>query len=598
MKSKRKPIRARFNSGLFDELVIDNFAGGGGASIGIEHGIGRAVDVAINHDPQAVALHKVNHPHTTHYVENVWEVDPAEVAAGRKVGLCWFSPDCKHFSRAKGGKPVEKKIRGLAWVVIRWAAKVRPRVIMLENVREFETWGPLKDNRPCPVRKGRTFKRWVSSLRGLGYEIEWRVLDAADYGAPTHRKRLFLIARRDGLPIAWPEPTHGPGRRKPWRTAAECLDWSLPCHSIFLSREEGRALGVIRPLAEKTMRRIAMGLKRFVIESPTPYIVKVNHGGPDFRGQKIGQPLSTVTGKHGFGLASPYLVPQFGEREGQAPRIHSVNQPIPTVTPRQGGGFPLVMPFLTQYNQEKGAETRGLPVDRPVNVVTPENRFGLVQAFIAKHYGGVIGHGPDRPIGTVTAIDHHSLVTAYIGQHYGDRPDGTSHAGQPAESPLPTITARATQSVVTAASLVHMNHGEKQWSTPDAPLRTVLAGANHHGLVQAFLAKYNGKSFGQGVAEPTHTVTPVERFGLVTVHGEPYQIADIGLRMLTPRELYRCQGFPEDYRIDVPFGGKSLSKAAQVRMCGNSVSPPVARALVEANFAHERIPVPVEELSA
>lgn len=528
--SKRRTRRASAGAGLFDELVVDSFAGGGGASLGIERALGRAVDVAVNHDPQAVALHRANHPHTLHYCESVWDVDPTEVCAGRRVGLLWASPDCKHFSRAKGGQPVSPRVRGLAWVVVRWARAVRPRLICLENVREFETWGPLvprvKDGIvqhgadgkpqmvPCPIRRGKTFHAWVARLRNLGYAVEWRSLDAADYGAPTHRRRLFLVARCDGEPIRWPEPTHGPGRARPWRTAAECLDFSLACHSIFLTREQGRQVGCNRPLAENTLRRIALGLKRFVLESPQPFIVRVDHGGDHFRGQSIEGPLATVTQRHGFGLALPFLAAFYGERSGQ--------------------------------------ETRGQRVDEPVRTVTPANQFGLVMAFLSPHFGV--------------------------------RPDGTSQAGHTIAEPFPTVTGRATQHMLTAANLIHLNHGEKQWSDVAAPLRTILAGANHHGLVAAFLTKYYGTSrVGQACEEPLDTVTSADRFGLVTAYGQEYAIVDIGLRMLRPRELYRCQGFPEDYQIEIAFEGRPLSAEAQVKMCGNSVCPPVAEGVVRAN---------------
>jgi DNA (cytosine-5)-methyltransferase 1 len=618
LKTKqRKPNgRARHAAGLFDEMVVDSFAGGGGASLGIERALGRAVDVAINHDPIATAVHRANHPATLHYCDDIWHADPLKVTQGRPVGLLWASPDCKHFSRAKGGKPVEKRIRGLAWVVIRWAKAVRPRVICLENVREFRDWGPLTaDNRPCPHRKGLTFKRWVGTLRNLGYSVEWRDLNAADFGAPTHRHRLFLVARRDRAPIAWPEPTHGPGRSA-YRTAAECIDWSLPCPSIFLTREEAKAIGVIRPLAEKTMRRIAMGLRRYVLENPKPFIVRVDHGGDHFRGQPIGQPLSAVTSHHGYGVVAPFLTAQYGERPGQEPRSHPADQPIPVVTPRGGGGFPLIAaaltpaefrgqsaeqplgtvtsvarpvviapylakyygvgegdkgemqgcdrpastltaspkhaliaPALVQYNQEKGNETRGQGVETPLKTVVTENRFALVAAFLAKFYGGVVGHEPDRPLGTVTAIDHHAIA---------------------------------------AANLIKMNFGDKQWSPADEPLRTILAGANHHGLVMACLTKFYGTgTTGQPLDDALHTVTSRDRFGLVTVEGQDFLIADIGLRMLTPRELFRAQGFPDEYRIEIEYQGKPLSKTAQVRLCGNSVCPDVAEALVRANYAAE-----------
>jgi DNA (cytosine-5)-methyltransferase 1 len=620
-------VRARHASGLFDELVIDNFAGGGGASLGIERALGRAVDVAINHDAEAVALHSANHPATLHHCEDVWSVDPFEVARGRPVGLAWFSPDCKHFSRAKGGKPVEKKIRGLAWVVVRWAAKVRPRVIMLENVREFETWGPLgADDRPCPRRRGLTFRRWVGCLRGLGYAVEWRTLDAADYGAPTHRKRLFLVARRDGRPIAWPEPTHGPGRAHPYRTAASCIDWSRPCPSIFLTREEGRALGVIRPLAEKTMRRIAMGLKRYVLDNPRPFIVRVNHGGPDLRGQAADRPRGTVTGKHGYGVVSPFLTAQYGERPGQAPRSHRVDGPIPTVTPRDGGGFPLIAPALIQYNQEKGGETRGKGLSEPLNTVVSANRFGLVSAFISEHYGDRPdgstrnGRSAERPLPTTTARGTQNMLAgAYVARLCQNGGNGKYTNG--ADEPLTTIVSKA-EHCVAAAYVTRQNHGEKPaddvaeplrtittqdnkhnltlahltkyqgtsiGSGPDEPAPTITGGGFHVGEVRAFLTKYYGHSIGQDLADPLHTVTGKARFGVVTLAGQDYLIVDVGLRMLSPRELYRAQGFPDDYAIEISAAGRPLPKSAQVRMCGNSVSPPVAEALVRANYGHAEV---------
>lgn len=600
---------ARPGSDLFDELIVDNFAGGGGASMGIEAALGRCVDVAINHDRAAVEMHSTNHPHTRHLCEDVWSIDPVQATGRRPVGLAWFSPDCKHFSRAKGGKPVEKKIRGLAWVVVKWAKRVKPRVIILENVREFEDWGPLdKYNMPCAKRKGRTFRRWVSSIRNLGYAVEWRVLNAADHGAPTHRRRLFLIARCDGRPIVWPEPTHGPGRAKPYRTAAECIDWTLPCPSIFLTRIEGRKLGVNRPLADKTMRRIAMGLKRFVLDNPKPFIVNVQHGGDEFRGQSVGQPLGAVTGKHGYGVVKPRLTPSseivggecsncshegwanddgtcrncraklvpyvagVGGRAGQSPATGG-DAPLGTITAKNDRA--VITPHLVKLRGNEGAGIHGCdpeqplptvcagattygvaapilvgaggpgysgkptPADAPMGTVMTENHRAVATAtFIAKHFGGVVGHGPERPLGTVTAVDHHSLV---------------------------------------AANLIHMNHGEKKWSGCDEPTRTQTT-SNHAGLVYSFLTKYYGTNIGHLPGEPLQTVTSRDRFGLVTVNvgGEPYVIADIGLRMLTPRELARAQGFPDSYVL-------TGTKSSQVARIGNSVCPVMAEALVRAN---------------
>ncbi len=492
---------------LRDELIVDNFAGGGGASTGIGQAFGRSVDVAINHDAQALAMHAINHPGTTHLCESVFKVDPEEITGNQPVGLAWFSPDCTHHSKAKGAAPRSPRVRGLAWVVVRWARRVKPRVIMLENVEEFEDWGPLlEDGRPCPDRRGTTFRLWANQLRAAGYRVEWRQLRACDFGAPTTRKRLFVIARRDGLPIAWPTPTHGPGRPLPYRTAAECIDWSLPCPSIF-----ERA----RPLAENTLRRIARGVMRYVVNAAEPFIVPVTHTG-DARAHPIGEPMRTITTANGgeFALVSPTLVQTgYGEREGQAPRSLDVGAPLGTVV---AGG----------------------------------QKHALVSAFLAKHYGG--NETPGTPMSaamdTITTQDHHALVASHITKLRG------------------TSTAQAA--------------GE--------PLHTISAGGTHFAEVRALLLKFYGTEQDPRLTEPLHTITTRDRFGLVTVHGQTYRIEDIGMRMLQPRELYRAQGFPDDYVIEFEHAGRPLSKAAQVRMCGNSVSPPVASALVRANFAHEK----------
>lgn len=493
------------------ELIVDNFAGGGGASTGIALAIGRSVDVAINHDPVAIAMHKANHPDTYHYCENVWDVDPREAAAGRPVGLVWLSPDCKHFSKAKGGKPVNKDIRGLAWVAVRWAATVKPRVIMIENVEEFKTWGPLADDRPDPKQKGRTFRVFVNALKKQGYQVEYRELRACDFGAPTIRKRLFLVARRDGQAISWPKPTHGDpgsqevksGKLKPWKTAAEIIDWSLPCPSIFERK---------RPLAENTMKRIARGIYRFVLDNPRPFIIKVNHQGEQFRGQETDRPFNTITSRNGWGVVTPTLIQMgYGERAGQEPRVPGLHKPLGTVV---AGG----------------------------------NKFAMVAAFLAKHYGGgYTGPGADtnKPLHTITTKDHNALVTSHL-----IKLRGTCKDGQPVTEPMPTITA----------------------------------GGLHVGEVRAFLLKYYGTDTGQSCNDPLHTVTSKHRFGLVTVHGEDCQIVDIGMRMLEPHELFAAQGFPEEYIIDRDEQGKKLSKATQVALCGNSVPPALAEALVRSNL--------------
>lgn len=485
------------------ELLVDLFCGGGGASTGIEMALGRYVDVAVNHDPQAVSLHEANHPQTRHYRSDVFEVDPLEVTQGMPVGLLWASPDCKHFSKAKGGKPVSKKIRSLANVVIEWAAAVAPRVIMLENVEEFQDWGPLLDSgRPCPERKGHDFQRWVGELRAHGYRVEWRELRACDFGAPTIRKRLFLIARRDHLPIVWPEPTHGPGR-KPYRTAAECIDWTIPCRSIFLTTEEGRALGIKRPLADNTLRRIAHGIKRYVLDAAKPYVVRIGHTGHGDGGKtrSIEEPLSTVTAKNEHLLCIPTIAPLRGTSSAHK-NSHAVTSPLSTVT---AGGM------------------------------------------------------------------HHALVATYLAKHFGGEPaNGKTCASL--ERPLPTVTGRDHSAVVTATLAAMSNDGQDQ-------------AVDRRDQVHALLIKYYGSDQDPRLDEPLHTITTKPRFGLVTVRGERYSIADIGMRMFRPRELYRAQGFPESYRIDKGADGKPLSQEAQIRMCGNSVSPPMAAALVRANYS-------------
>lgn len=497
-------------------LIVDNFAGGGGASTGIEAAIGRSVDIAINHDPEAIAMHRANHPNTRHYCQDVWEVDPVEATGGKLVRLAWFSPDCKHFSKAKGGKPREKKIRDLAWVVHRWIEALKPLdahpvVIMLENVEEFRTWGPLLDDgKPCPASKGQTFDSWVSQLRAHGYAVQWKELKACDYGAPTSRKRLFLIARRDGQPIVWPEPTHGPLRAHPHRVAADIIDWNLPCPSIF-----NRA----RPLKDATCRRIATGIMRYVINAQRPFIVPLTHHGSDGRLIDLAEPLPTVTGaKRGeMAFISPTLIQTgYGERTGQAPRVPGIDKPLGTIV--AGGG-----------------------------------KHALVAAFMAQHNGG---------------------------------PRNKNIAGHPADKPTSTITGRGTQQQLVTSHLVKLQNNQAA-KPVDQPLDTVLAGGLHYAEVRAFLIKYYGNERdGHTLFDPMGTVTTKDRFGLVTVpiYGVDYAIADIGMRMLTPRELYAAQGFPADYRIDFEFGGKPLTKTAQVRMVGNSVCPPLPTALVRANL--------------
>jgi len=520
-------VRPQLLLDLHAEMIVDNFAGGGGASTGIERALGRCVDVAINHNPQAVAMHQANHPQTLHLQEDVFAVDPAAVTRGRPVGLAWFSPDCTHFSKAKGGKPRCKKIRGLAWVMAKWAATVRPRVMVLENVEEFTTWGPLLgDGTPCPKRKGNTFKSFVKRLLNLGYAVEWRELRACNYGAPTIRKRLFLVARCDGRPIAWPAATHGDPAKpetkryklKPWRTAAECINWSLPCPSIFLTPEEARKVRAKRPLAEATQRRIARGIFKFVVGAKRPFIVRCAHGE-----------------------VSPGGVKRWGSG------VHSVEEPLPTLTGSKDCA--LVSPFVTEC--ANGSSPRVFAADEPLRTQCAEvkgGHFALVAAFLAKHFSGEQLHASsaEAPLPTVTARDHNALVASHLTKFYG------TATGQDLREPIHAITAQCA--------------------------------GGHHAEVRAFLIKYYGQG-GQlsSVNDPMHTVTVNDRMGLVTVDGHDYLIDDIGMRMLKPRELFAGQGFPADYVITPVVNGKPLTEECQVRACGNSVPPPLAQAIAAAN---------------
>jgi len=538
------------------ELIVDNFAGGGGASTGIELATGYSVDIAINHDPEAIKMHKANHPNTKHYCENVWAVDPVKACNGNPVGLAWFSPDCKHFSKAKGGKPKDKNIRGLAWVALRWAGLVRPRVIMLENVEEFKTWGPLnRGHHPIKSKQGKTFEKFVQQLNDLGYEVQFKELIAADYGAPTMRKRFFMIARCDGKPIVWPKPTHASadseevkaGLLKPYVGAYTQIDFSRPCPSIFDTSEEIKekyGIRAVRPLAIKTMERIARGLKKFVIDNPEPFIIQCNHGG-ERRPNDIREPMPTITGKHGYGIVEPTLAPYMGTNTTNHPG-GNCKDPIHTIT--TGNQQCLISPTLIQYHSEtvKG-EVRGQTIEEPIMTVDGSNRYGLVTSFLHKYYDG-----------------------------------GYKGAGENIENPLPTVTAWDHNSVVTA-NLIQMNNHCDGRDMRD-PIPTITAGDGHFGEVRAFLIKYYGQGTGQDINEPLDTVTSRDRFGLVTIDGTDYQIVDIGLRMLEPRELYGCQGFPADYIIDHDYTGKTYPRSEQVRRCGNAVCPPIPAAMVRANL--------------
>lgn len=541
-------------------LIVDGFAWGGGASVGIEAALGRSPDLAMNHDPEMLAMHIANHPRTRHFLGDIWHTRPHLVTGGYPIDLAWFSPSCTYFSKARGGVPhvdirAAKRVRALAWVATRWAKAVRPRVICVENVEEFEQWGPLLDTGlPDPDRAGTTFRRWVSRLRRLGYAVEWRQLRACDYGAPTIRKRLFIIARCDGKPIVWPTPTHGPGRAAPYRTAAECIDWSIPCPSIF-ERE--------RPLADKTLARIARGIQRFVLESPSPFI-PTTHAG-DLRSHPLSEPARTITGAHRGELAliSPAIVrtahgdeDRNGHRRGRGE--HDVADPLPTITASRD--FALMAPTLIQtgYDERPGQAPRSLDLHEPLGtLVAGGAKHALMAAFLAKHYserttGGWGGGAPlDAPSGAVTVRDHHALVTSNLVKLFGSCADG-----QPLHAPAPTVRA----------------------------------GGTHLAEVRAFLLRYNTIGDGQRADAPLGTITTKDRFGLVTIEGAEYAIVDIGMRMLQPRELFRAQGFPDDYVIDPLVMGpdgvepRVLTKTAQIRACGNAVPPAFVAAILRANL--------------
>ena len=567
---------------------MDNFAGGGGASTGIELATGYSVDIAINHDPEAIRMHKVNHPNTEHYCENVWAVDPVKACKGHPVGLAWFSPDCKHFSKAKGGKPKDKNIRGLAWVASRWAGLVRPRVIMLENVEEFKTWGPLnRRHHPIRAKQGKTFERFVQQLRDLGYEVEFRELIAADYGAPTMRKRFFMVARCDGKSIVWPEPTHAPadseevkkGLLKPYVGAYTQLDFSLPCPSIFDTSEEIKekyGIRAVRPLAQKTMDRIARGLKKFVLDNPEPFIIQCNHGG-ERRPNDIREPMPTITGKHGYGIVEPYMVQCKYNNEAQ-----DVQKPIGTLT--TVGSHLLVEPKLAPYMGTNTTNHPGGNCKDPIHTITTGNQQCLISPTLIQYHSetskdGVRGQTIEDPIMTVDSSNRYGLVTSFLHKYYDG---GYKGAGETVENPLPTVTAWDHNSIVTANLIQMNNHCDGK--DIRQPLPTITAGDGHFGEVRAFLIKYYGQGTGQDIKDPLDTVTSRDRFGLVTIEGVDYQIVDIGLRMLEPKELYGCQGFPDDYIIDHDYTGKTYPRSEQVRRCGNAVCPPIPAALVRANL--------------
>lgn len=661
----------RFSQADHPPLIMDSFAGGGGASTGIEMALGRSPDIAINHNPVALALHAANHPDTLHLSENVYKVDPLDHVAGKHIGLAWFSPDCKHFSKAKGGKPVERNIRDLAWIIPGWVERIqysggRVDVVILENVEEFRDWGPLQETdrglMPDPEARGETFQKWCKALRRLGGKIEWRELRACDYGAPTIRKRLFVIVRFDGQKIVWPKPTHGKpddpdvlaGRKRPWRTAAEIIDWSLPCPSIFDTTDEVFAkygLRAVRPLAAATMSRVARGVERYVLKAKRPFLVNLTHG---VRLEDVDNPFGTITGAHrgekatvapvltygqqGGGnrnvedpahtitasakdqnaLIAPTLIQTgYGEREGQSPRSLDIEAPLGTIV-AGGVKHALAVPTLVGCGGRAG-QSRARGGDEPTATGTAKADVCLATAFLTQNNYQETGHDAREPVSTIVQKGcTQSVVSAFVSRQFG------TSTGHGMGEPTHTATAEVNKSMLVAPHLMTMRNAQKPFSSPAEPTHTVTAGGAGLTVVAPFMQKYYGTGDGARVDEPCHSVTTKDRFGFVEgevgwppfteaqaararrvaaflrehgfwderefvtveIGGESFTIVDIGMRMLSPRELFCAQGFPPDYVIDLEFNGKPLAKSDQIGCCGNSVSPPMAEALVGANCGH------------
>lgn len=578
---------ARLN--LLDEIIVDNFAGGGGASTGMELATGRPVAIAINHDPDAILMHKTNHPHTEHLQASVWDVNPREVCRGRPVGLAWFSPDCKHFSKAKGAALVDRNIRGLAWIVLRWAGTVRPRVIILENVEEFVTWGPVRKGKPVKKKAGQTFWKWKSQLLDLGYHVEHREIVAADLGAPTTRKRFVLVARCDGRPIVWPERTHGPrdseevraGKLLPWRSAAEIIDWSQPCYSVFATKQELKeqyGVTAVRPLAPNTMRRVIRGVDKFTIRSGHPFLVECNHGG-DGRARAEVEPVNTITRKYTGGVCDPLLAPYTFSNTGGSVGT-DVSEPVHTI--RTAGGQIMASASLIQYHTEQTERVRANGMGLPLPTVDASNRYGLTTAQLGEYFGNGRPIDVRDPVHTVTSHDREAVVCAHISKYYG------GVVGAEAAEPLPTVTA-VDHNAVTAAHVVEFK-GQDTGQDPRKPLRTITASAGEFADCRVELCKADGRGLGHW---PEIRALLNRHCGyelaeddllLLEIGGVRYFIADILLRMLTPRELYNAMGFPPDYIIDRDYMGNEYGKAKQVARCGNAVCPPMATALVRANL--------------
>lgn len=588
---KRKP-KNNAQISFLDEIIVDNFAGGGGASTGIELATGRVVNIAINHDPAAILMHKTNHPYTQHLQASVWDVNPEEVCAGRPVGLAWFSPDCKHFSKAKGSALVDKKIRGLAWIVLRWAATVRPRVIILENVEEFVTWGPVRKGKPVKSKAGQTFEKWKKQLLDLGYVIEHRELVAADYGAPTIRKRFVLVARCDGKPIVWPERTHAPadseevrsGRCKPWRSAAEIIDWSLPMYSVFATKEEIKqkfGVNAVRPLAENTLRRIIRGVDKFTIRSGKPFLVECNHSGAGHVADTE-DPLRTITQQCTAGVCDPLLAPvTFSNTDNSVGS--QANDPVHTIRTGGGGGQALAAAQLVQYHTEKAENVRANDVGSPMKTIDGSNRFGLVAANLVEYFSTGRPIDLTDPMHTVTSRDREALTAAHICKFYG------GVVGAAASDPLPTVT-RIDHNAACAAHIAKFK-GKNVGQSVDQPLQTITAGGGEFAAVKTVICKYDP---GKDVGYWPKVRSLLNRFCgysmqddeiiLLLIDGAVFYIRDILLRMLAPRELYNAMGFPPDYIIDRDYRGNAYGRGKQVARCGNAVCPPMAEAVVRANY--------------
>lgn len=559
-------------------LIIDNFAGGGGASTGIELALGRHVDIAINHDPQAIAMHKSNHPLTKHFTEDVFEIDPVKVCNGQEVDLCWLSPDCTHFSRAKGGVPVSKKIRGLAWIACKWAGTVKPKVIILENVQEFKTWGPLtKDGYPDKRKKGQTFHRFINTLESLGYSVDYRELVACDFGAPTSRKRFFLIARSDKKDIVWPTPSYSKdGKILPkWKSAASIIDWSISTKSIFDRK---------KPLSDATNKRIARGIVKFVLENPKPFFIDYHF---DNQPTSIENPMKTITTVRGRYLCTP-VISHIGQTGFKSDRNNSITTPLSTIVTKNE--TLLVTPSLIPmgYIDPEGKRTADL--NNPLMTVTAGgNKFALASAtLIQTGYGEAKGQAPrvpglEKPIGTLVSSNKHALITAFLDRYFG----GDQQKGTPASSPVPTVTTLPKFSLISLSIMKNYGGNYKgAGSDINNPLPTITSVDHNALLVCAFLDKYYGTGIGQDIKKPLGAVTSKDRFSLITlkVNGKEYVLSDIGMRMLNPRELYNAQGFPPDYIIDHDYQGNKITTTQQIAKCGNSVPPPFSEALVRANL--------------